>query len=148
VNPLFEGGCNWSERDFELASWGAAKWRKYQFTSLRDDLWGNAVFIKEANAISVELKKRVHFQFTLLTETPYSPLPTGKGNLIALVPFEANIVVLFEDLLTVRDPDDDDDSPPPRTLVAVEVTDARNGATHFWSIEKLRSEQNMLYLLK
>lgn len=29
----------------------------------------------EANAISVELRKRVVFQFTLLTDTPYSPLP-------------------------------------------------------------------------
>jgi hypothetical protein len=26
---------------------------------LRDDLWGNAIFLKEANAISVELKKKV-----------------------------------------------------------------------------------------
>jgi hypothetical protein len=26
---------------------------------LQDDLWGNAVLLKEANAISVELKKNV-----------------------------------------------------------------------------------------
>ena len=25
----------------------------------QDDLWGNAIFLKEANAISVELKKKV-----------------------------------------------------------------------------------------
>ena len=50
----------------------------FQFTSLRDDLWGNAVFLKEANAISVELKKRVQFQFVLLTETLYSPMPPGE----------------------------------------------------------------------
>jgi len=25
----------------------------------QDDLWGNAVFLKEANSISVELKKKV-----------------------------------------------------------------------------------------
>lgn len=49
----------------------------FQFTSLRDDLWGNAVFLKEANAISVELKKRVMFQFRLLTDTLYSPMPAG-----------------------------------------------------------------------
>jgi hypothetical protein len=42
--------------------------------------------------------------------------------------------------VTVRDPDDDDDSPEPKTMVAVEVLDTRNGATHFWSLEKLRSE--------
>ena len=62
---------------FSLALFGFVKWRQHQFTSLRDDLWGNAIFLKEANAISVELKKRVQFQFVLLTETLYSPLPPG-----------------------------------------------------------------------
>lgn len=42
-----------------MASWAFRKWKYHQFTSLRDDLWGNAIFLKEANAISVELKKRV-----------------------------------------------------------------------------------------
>ena len=42
------------------------------------------------------------------------------------------------DLITVRDPDDDDESPEPRTIVAVEVTDTKNGATHIWSQDKLR----------
>lgn len=61
VNPLFDAECNWSEREFQLAAWGYRKWKYHQFTSLRDDLWGNAVFLKEANAISVELKKKVVF---------------------------------------------------------------------------------------
>ncbi|MEM7421226.1 MAG: hypothetical protein AAF364_16075, partial [Pseudomonadota bacterium] len=43
VNPIFEAECNWTEREYELAAWGLAKWRQHQFTSLRDDLWGNAV---------------------------------------------------------------------------------------------------------
>ncbi len=78
VNPIFEAeSCAWSDHEFEVASWTFGRWRHHQFTSLRDDLWGNAVFLKEANAISVELKKRVQFQFVLLTETLYSPLPTG-----------------------------------------------------------------------
>ena len=81
VNPIFEAECNWTEREYELASFGFAKWRQHQFTSLRDDLWGNAIFLKEANAISVELKKRVQFQFILLTETLYSPLPPGRVRL-------------------------------------------------------------------
>ena len=29
------------------------------FLEWQDDLWGNAVFLKEANSISVELKKKV-----------------------------------------------------------------------------------------
>jgi kinesin family protein 1 len=48
-----------------LAGWGFRKWKYHQFTSLRDDLWGNAIFLKEANAISVELKKKVNDQYEL-----------------------------------------------------------------------------------
>lgn len=51
----------WTERERELAVWSFRKWRCYQFTSLRDLLWGNAIFLKEANAISVELKKKVQY---------------------------------------------------------------------------------------
>lgn len=49
----------WTQHEFELAQWAFRKWRFHQFTSLRDQLWGNAVYLKEANAISVELKKKV-----------------------------------------------------------------------------------------
>lgn len=115
VNPLFES-C-WTARDAALAAWAFGKWRFHQFTSLRDDLWGNAIFLKEANAISVELKKKVQFQFTLLTETLYSPLPPD------LLTQETNII---------------DATPAPKTIVAVEVTDIKNGATHYWSLDKLR----------
>ena len=49
----------WTDRDHQLAVWGFRKWKYHQFTSLRDDLWGNAIFLKEANAIGVELNKKV-----------------------------------------------------------------------------------------
>lgn len=121
VNPLFES-C-WTARDASLAAWAFRKWRYHQFTSLRDDLWGNAIFLKEANAISVELKKRVQFQFTLLTETLYSPLPP---DLMAGVS-ESPTFYDCNEVSTVQ-----------KTFVAVEVTDTKNGATHYWSLEKLR----------
>lgn len=111
----------WTARDASLASWAFRKWRYHQFTSLRDDLWGNAIFLKEANAISVELKKRVQFQFTLLTETLYSPLPPD------LVSEVENSSI-----------NNDCNGTPQKTFVAVEVTDMKNGATHYWSLEKLR----------
>lgn len=123
--------------------WGFRKWKYYQFTSLRDLLWGNAIFLKEANAISVELKKKVRpmggarrwtmgrsihplfvlqlqvqFQFVLLTDTLYSPLPPD------LLPLEAS--------------KDREIRHFPRTIVAVEVQDQKNGATHYWTLEKLR----------
>lgn len=119
MNPLFES-C-WTARDASLAAWAFRKWRYHQFTSLRDDLWGNAIFLKEANAISVELKKRVQFQFTLLTETLYSPLPPD-----LMTPDSSLSKNSDEAYLT------------PKTIVAVEVTDTKNGATHYWSLEKLR----------
>jgi kinesin family protein 1 len=49
----------WTENEYNLATKAFRKWRSHRFTSIRDDLWGNAVFLKEANAISVELKKKV-----------------------------------------------------------------------------------------
>ncbi|XP_027870704.1 kinesin-like protein KIF1B isoform X4 [Xiphophorus couchianus] len=111
-------GLPWTQHEFELAQWAFRKWRYHQFTSLRDQLWGNAVYLKEANAISVELKKKVQFQFVLLTDTLYSPLPPE------LLPPEPE---------KERDP-----RPFPRTVVAVEVQDLKNGATHYWSLEKLK----------
>uniref|UniRef100_A0A8C7P390 plus-end-directed kinesin ATPase n=1 Tax=Oncorhynchus mykiss TaxID=8022 RepID=A0A8C7P390_ONCMY len=108
----------WTKREMELASWAFRKWRFYQFTSLRDLLWGNAIFLKEANAISVELKKKVQFQFVLLTDTLYSPLPP--------------------DLLPPSVAMEREKRPFPSTIVAVEVQDQKNGATHYWTLEKLR----------
>ncbi|XP_042178522.1 kinesin-like protein KIF1A isoform X7 [Oncorhynchus tshawytscha] len=114
----------WTERETELALWGFRKWCCYQFTSLRDQLWGNAIFLKEANAISVELKKKVQFQFVLLTDTLYSPLPT--------------------DLLPADTAKDRATRPFPRTIVAVEVQDQKNGATHCWTLEKLRQRLDLM----
>ncbi|XP_075332649.1 kinesin-like protein KIF1B isoform X15 [Odontesthes bonariensis] len=108
----------WTQHEFEMAQWAFRKWRYHQFTSLRDQLWGNAVYLKEANAISVELKKKVQFQFVLLTDTLYSPLPPE---------------------LQPPEPEKERDARPfPRTVVAVEIQDLKNGATHYWSLEKLK----------
>lgn len=73
---------------------------------------------------------QVQFQFVLLTDTLYSPLPPE------LLPPE------MEKTQANR--------PFPRTVVAVEVQDLKNGATHYWSLEKLKyanvtGEQTSLY---
>ncbi|XP_047435216.1 kinesin-like protein KIF1B isoform X27 [Mugil cephalus] len=114
----------WTQHEFELAQWAFRKWRYHQFTSLRDQLWGNAVYLKEANAISVELKKKVQFQFVLLTDTLYSPLPP--------------------ELQTPEPEKERDPRPFPRTVVAVEVQDLKNGATHYWSLEKLKQRLDQM----
>uniref|UniRef100_A0A8C8S1A7 plus-end-directed kinesin ATPase n=1 Tax=Pelusios castaneus TaxID=367368 RepID=A0A8C8S1A7_9SAUR len=114
----------WTPHEYELAQWAFRKWKFHQFTSLRDQLWGNAVYLKEANAISVELKKKVQFQFVLLTDTLYSPLPPE------LLPTETEKTW--------------DNRPFPRTVVAVEVQDLKNGATHYWSLEKLKQRLELM----
>ncbi|XP_077881372.1 kinesin-like protein KIF1B isoform X1 [Ictidomys tridecemlineatus] len=114
----------WTQHEFELAQWAFRKWKSHQFTSLRDLLWGNAVYLKEANAISVELKKKVQFQFVLLTDTLYSPLPPE------LLPTEVDKT--------------HEERPFPRTVVAVEVQDLKNGATHYWSLEKLKQRLDLM----
>ncbi|XP_061593550.1 kinesin-like protein KIF1A isoform X7 [Cololabis saira] len=119
-----EEEVQWTERERELAVWSFRKWRCYQFTSLRDLLWGNAIFLKEANAISVELKKKVQFQFVLLTDTLYSPLAP--------------------ELLPPESTKEREKRQFPRTIVAVEVQDQKNGATHYWTLEKLRQRLDLM----
>ena len=115
---VFADECYWTEKEYDLVRWGVNKWKKHQFTSLRDDLWGNAIFLKEANAISVELKKKVQFQFVLLKDTPYSPIS--------------------KEIIANHDTPEDYS----KTLVAVEVTDMKNGTTYYWSLTKLRYLNN------
>lgn len=61
---------------------------------------------------------QVQFQFVLLTDTLYSPLAP--------------------DLLPPEATKDREKRHFPRTIVAVEVQDQKNGATHYWTLEKLR----------
>ena len=100
-------------------------------THTQEELLSTAALVKEANAISVELKKQVYFQFTILTDTPYSPLPfsVGTGTDLDIDSGETQFTL------------DNLDSPlfrPRGPIVAVEVRDSKHGATHLWSIGKLR----------
>lgn len=69
-------------------------------------------------ASSFTIRSQVQFQFVLLTDTLYSPLPP--------------------ELLPPEPEKERDARPFPRTVVAVEVQDLKNGATHYWSLEKLK----------
>ncbi|CAG7819589.1 unnamed protein product [Allacma fusca] len=119
-DEIFDEVASWSEKEYNMASHAFNKWLAYRFTSLRDDLWGNAVCLKEANTISVELKKHVQFQFTLLTDTIYSPLSP--------------------EFLQYETPDYSGNSEGKnKTIVGVIVHDSKNGAVHYWTIPKLKS---------
>lgn len=117
----FDSESPLTERELNLAEVVIDKWRCYVCTSLRDDLLSHAVLLKEANAISVELRKKVEFQFTLLTDTLYTPLPS----------------FLLSDVKHKDNP----------TVLAVEVKDMKHGASHFWSLGKLRDRlEDMRFL--
>lgn len=66
----------------------------------------------------------MQFQFVLLTDTLYSPLPP--------------------DLLPASEAKERERRLFPRTIVAVEVQDQKNGATHYWTLEKLRSSSLLI----
>ncbi|KAL9988201.1 hypothetical protein ACROYT_G002617, partial [Oculina patagonica] len=108
----FDSESPLTERELNLAEVVVDKWKCYLCTSFRDDLLSHAVLLKEANAISVELRKKVEFQFTLLTDTLYTPLPS----------------FLLSDVRYKDNP----------TVLAVEVKDMKHGASHYWSLGKLR----------
>ncbi|XP_067055819.1 kinesin-like protein unc-104 isoform X3 [Acropora muricata] len=117
----FESESPLTERELNLAELVLDKWKCYQCTSLRDDLLSHAVLLKEANAISVELGKKVEFQFSLLTDTLYTPLPSF---LAADVRYKCH-----------------------STVLAIEVKDMKNGASHYWSLAKLRDRLEDMRLM-
>ncbi|GIY37348.1 kinesin-like protein unc-104 [Caerostris extrusa] len=92
----------WSEHQYQLAEWAFQKWKFHH----------------------VELKKKVQFQFVLLTDTLYSPL--------------------LPDMLNHDDIEESMERPYPRTIVAVEVQDTKNGATHYWTLSKLRQRLELM----
>lgn len=71
---------------------------------------------KNSSYLKIAIFFQVQFQFVLLTDTLYSPLPP--------------------DLLPSGERDDA--RPFPKTIVAVEVQDTKNGATHYWCLDKLK----------
>ena len=102
------------------------KWKDYRYNEIRDALYDNAVLLREANSISLELRQQVTFQFVLMTDCPYVYLP--------------ETLALGRDceMDEIDGPTEVDSSSLKKTIVAVEVSDARHGVTHVWSLEKLR----------
>lgn len=108
--------------------------------------------------MSVELRKRVQFQFVILTETIYSPLSsellvdyqemmmnTAGTNTSAIKGSEtadSGLQTMITDVEVATQASETptylSTSPFAKTIVAVEVKDQKNGATHYWSLVKLR----------
>ncbi|VDM05341.1 unnamed protein product [Schistocephalus solidus] len=115
-----------------------------------DALWGNAVFLKEANVLSVELNKKMQYQFTLITDTSYTPL---RGELSGRKPAAAEACPNSPVLRWKRSPPQSgcmtlqgsgavinscDSLTEPNTVVAVVASNTNNGATYKWSLSSFR----------
>ncbi len=89
--------------------------------------------VKEANVMSAELKKNVSFQFTLLSDTPFTPVPfsvaTGTD-----VDIDAGEVKLMCALDAVEE-----GGRGRGPIVGIEVKDSKHGATNVWSLSKFKS---------
>ena len=107
--------------------------RKQKLSWIQNTLWSAAALVKEANAISVELKKNVSFQFTVLTDSPYSPLPfsvaTGTD-----VDIDAGDIMLTHALESSERGTGIERGP----VVAIAVKDSKHGAKNIWSMSKFR----------
>jgi kinesin family member 1 len=91
--------------------------------------------LKEANAISIELKKNVRFQFVLLSDTLYSPLPPEFAQSFQLQQQKDDY---FMGDLTEYSTYTSVENNKFRTVVAIEVEDFKNGAIHYWTLEKFK----------
>ena len=80
----------------------------------------------------MELQKHVSFQFLILTDTPYSPVPfsVATGTDVDIDLEESKFAVAQTESVGLFR--------PRAPVVAVEVKDSKHGATHVWSISKLK----------
>ncbi|VDD74722.1 unnamed protein product [Mesocestoides corti] len=86
---------------------------------LKDILWDNAVFLKEANVMSVELGKKMQYQFIMLTNTSYTPV-------------SKDIAKMVGDMRNSSNKLDDE------TIVAIEAVNTASGISYKWTLETFR----------
>uniref|UniRef100_A0A5K3EWL2 Kinesin-like protein n=1 Tax=Mesocestoides corti TaxID=53468 RepID=A0A5K3EWL2_MESCO len=109
----------WSAREHHLARWAFRRWQRCRLTSRRDILWDNAVFLKEANVMSVELGKKMQYQFIMLTNTSYTPV-------------SKDIAKMVGDMRNSSNKLDDE------TIVAIEAVNTASGISYKWTLETFR----------
>ena len=88
--------------------------------------------VKEANVMSAELKKNVSFQFTLFSDTPYTPVPfsVATGTDVDIDAGELKLMCALE----AAEAGENGCGP----TVGIEVMDSKHGATNIWSLSKFK----------
>ncbi len=99
----------------------------------QNELLRSASVLKEANAINLELKKHVSFQFVVLTDTSYSPIPFAVAT-----GTDVDVDLGEEKLSSVLDESEVGLERKKGPMVCVEVRDSKHGATNVWSLSKFR----------
>ncbi|VUZ43692.1 unnamed protein product, partial [Hymenolepis diminuta] len=125
-----EADTVWSDRDFHLARWAFQCWKHCRFTTRRDILWNNAVLLKEANVMSVELDKKMQYQFVMLSDTPYTPLKDELTEMRRLLGNDGN-----HQNEIMRNRSGLVDPLSSRGLVAVEAFNTSTGHSYKWSLQ-------------
>ncbi|KAM7538570.1 hypothetical protein Aperf_G00000050975 [Anoplocephala perfoliata] len=120
----------WSDREFQLARWAFQCWKHCRFTTRRDILWNNAVLLKEANVMSVELGKKMQYQFVMLSDTPYTPLKDSLTETRRFLRNDSNNLTRY-----MRNHSDLIDPLSNRGLVAVEAFNTSSGHRYTWSLQ-------------
>ncbi|VDO06238.1 unnamed protein product [Rodentolepis nana] len=120
----------WSARDFQLARWAFQRWKHCRFTTRRDILWNNAVLLKEANVMSVELDKKMQYQFVMLSDTPYTPLKDELNEMQRLMGHDDNP---HDEIW--RNQSGPVDPLNSRGVIAVEAFNASTGHSFKWSLQ-------------
>jgi hypothetical protein len=114
-----------TEHEKELVRKVVKKWKHYQFSKIRDDLWNNAPYLAEANRLAMDRDKRVRLRFILMRETMFSPVDEK---------FLHNVPLKMKDENNYYKP----------TVVAVEVQDLKAGTINRWPIDKLRYRLDLM----
>lgn len=114
-----------TEHEKELVTKAAKKWKHYQFSKIRDELWNNAPYLAEANRLAIERDKRVKLRFILMRETMFSPVDEK---------FLQNLSPKMNQIDNYYKP----------TVVAVEVQDLKAGTINRWPIDKLKYRLDLM----
>lgn len=106
-----------------LVRWVLGRWKTHTRIRMAEQIFSNAVLIKEANVISRELKKHTTYQFAVVEDFPLSNPTSALESISGLTEFD-----------DVADPTLANCAKP---CIGVKVTDRRNSAVYIWSVDKL-----------
>ncbi|SCZ97867.1 BZ3501_MvSof-1269-A2-R1_Chr7-2g09344 [Microbotryum saponariae] len=114
-------------REVRLARNAVQRWRRCQRVRMAEDTFSQAVLVKEANAISRELKKGTTFQFVVIGRKIPSSVD---GAIEGLAEFE---VSSDPTLATCQKP-----------CIGVKVLDRRHRMTSIWTLAKLQQRLQLM----